>query len=109
MHFNPFPFLELHQFFSEIEEKYAEEIKSSLSNQIRSQLEEEVLAALELEVEEKLKEKVLQDLETERQTLEDAKNQFQQEVRLFKPENHLLHRKVRCVFSMVFSADFRLG
>jgi len=45
-------------------------------------LEEEVLAALELEVEEKLKEKVLQDLETERQTLEDAKNQFQQEVYL---------------------------
>ena len=53
-----------------------------MSNQIRSQLEEEVLAALELEVEEKLKEKVLQDLETERQTLEDAKNQFQQEVYL---------------------------
>ena len=64
----------------ELEEKYAEEVKSSLSNQIRSQLEEEVLAALELEVEEKLKEKVLQDLEAERQTLEDAKNQFQQEV-----------------------------
>ena len=59
-------------------------MKSSLSNQIRSQLEEEVLAALELEVEEKLKEKVLQDLEAERQTLEDAKNQFQQEVGLLK-------------------------
>ena len=57
-----------------------------MSNQIRSQLEEEVLAALELEVEEKLKEKVLQDLETERQTLENAKNQFQQEVRIFKLE-----------------------
>ena len=67
--------------FSELEEKFAEEVKSSLSNEIRSQLEEEVLAALELEVEEKLKEKVLQDLETERKTLEDAKNQFQQEVR----------------------------
>ena len=44
------------------------------------------MAALELEVEEKLKEKVLQDLETERQTLENAKNQFQQEVRIFKLE-----------------------
>ena len=56
-----------------------------MSNQIRSQLEEEVLAALELEVEEKLKEKVLQDLETERQTLEDSKTQFQQEVSLEIP------------------------
>ena len=35
---------------------------------------------MRLEVEEKLKEKVLQDLEAERKTLEDAKNQFQQEV-----------------------------
>ena len=66
--------------FLELEEKFEEEVKASLSSQIRAQLEEEVLAALELEVEEKLKDKVLHELEEERKTLEEAKSKHLQQV-----------------------------